>query len=98
MSDYMLGAKVRISVAITDVVSNQLADPSELVLKIRPPKGGLNTLTYGVDAALVRAGVGLYNAEIDLTMSGYWRWRWEASAPNAGVVEGILNVNRSGVL
>ena len=96
--DFILGATARLPVTITALVGNTMADPGGLVLKIRKPDQALVTLTYGTDAALVKASVGLYYVDVLLDQAGRWKWRWEASAPNTGVVEGWLEVRPSIVL
>lgn len=56
--------------------SGTLIDPTAVYLKYRDPAGMTTTLTYGVDAALVRESLGIYYAAIPITASGDWHYRW----------------------
>lgn len=72
---YDIGDKVRLKLK-DDVpiksISGIATDPSTVVWKVRPPGGPTVTYTYGVDAALVRTGVGVYYLEVSITKSGTW--------------------------
>lgn len=96
--NFIIGATARIPVTITDLASHALADPGGVVLKIRKPDKTLTTLIYGTDAAVIKASIGMYYADVVLDQSGTWKWRWEAAAPHTGVAEGYLDVLTSYVL
>ena len=51
-TSYDRGDLVRLTATFT--VSGVATDPSGVVLYVRQPSGTLTTLTYGVDAAIVR--------------------------------------------
>ena len=74
------------------------ADPGSVVLMLKQPLGTVSSLTYGIGVDIIRDGVGLYHAEILLTASGLWAYRWALSAPNAGAAEGVINVLKSKVI
>lgn len=97
-SDFLIGQTVRIPLTVTELSSNDLSDPSGITLKIRKPDQTLIVLTYGTDDALVKQSTGHYHADQVLNQPGNWLWRWEATAPNAGAVEGKLHVQASRVL
>ncbi|KIO49601.1 hypothetical protein [Nitrosospira sp. NpAV] len=97
-ASYLIGSVVRVSVSITDCATNILADPGGLILKVKPPAEAPTTFTYGVDSEVIKDADGVYHADITLDKSGEWRWRWEASTPNVGVVEGDLAVRASRVV
>jgi hypothetical protein len=75
-----------------------LADPGGLQLIVRAPSGTKTTYVFGTAAELVKDTVGRYHAYIIFTSPGLWRWRWEATAPHAGVDEGSQEVLKSRVL
>lgn len=94
---YLIGQVVRISVAATDADATA-ADPGGLALLVKSPDGTITTYTYGTAAEVVRTATGAYHADIALDTAGTWRWRWEATAPNAGADEGALTVLASKVV
>jgi len=96
-ASFLVGSTVRIPLAVRDI-TGQLADPGGLVLRIKPAGGTLQTMTYGAGADIVRDSMGMYHADILLSVPGVLRWRWEASAPNQGAFEGALNVDKSEVV
>lgn len=91
---YLPGQVVRISVRISDD-SGVAADPGAIALKVKLGVGAVDIYTYGVNAELIRDGVGLYHANIPLTAAGLWAYRWELQDPNAGAAEGVVNVQKS---
>ncbi len=97
MSDWLIGQAARISVEVKEF-GGTLADPGALRLKVKPPTGALQTFAYGTDAALVMDATGQYHVDLTLNQSGPWSWRWECDAPNAGAVEGSLQVRKSAVI
>lgn len=97
MSDWLIGQAARISVDVKDF-GGTLADPGALRLKVKPPTSELQTFVYGTDAALVKDAVGKYHVDLTLNASGAWAYRWECDAPNAGAIEGALQVRKSAVI
>lgn len=95
--DFIYGQTARIPVTITDI-NDAPADPGGLVLKIRKPDKVLITLTYGIDAEIVKVATGAYYTDVLLDQSGRWQWRWEASEPDTGVTESGIDVRPSHVL
>lgn len=73
-----LDSEVAVSAIIRDLEGN-LTDPVSITLQIHDSKSisGITTLTYGVDADLVRDGTGLYHALILGDRVGAWFYRWE---------------------
>ncbi len=98
MPDFMIGDTARIPVNVTSVATSLIADPGGLLIRIKKPDGTVTVVTYGSDAALIKDSVGNYHVDQLLDQAGLWRWRWEATAPNQGVVEGALNVIKSAVI
>ncbi len=70
-----IGDLVRVSAAFTDSAGMAI-DPTAVYVKYRTPAGTTTTLTYGVDAALVRDSAGNYHADISATDDGDWHYRW----------------------
>ena len=95
---FIIGDTARISVALTHPDTGSAVDPGGLTLQVRAPGGSLTTLTYGIDAAMVKEAVGQFRADIDLATAGVWHWRWTASGANKGVAEGQLTAKASQVL
>ncbi len=51
------------------------------------------TLHYGVDAALVREGVGIYHVDSDTTtVTSNWVWRFYATGTGAASANGVFYV------
>jgi len=72
---YTEGDATDLSWSFTDRATGLPADPSTLVLKVRSPRSGTRTYTYGTDAELVRDSVGVYSFHLDLNAGGHWHWR-----------------------
>lgn len=94
---FLVGDVARLPLRITDL-DGAAVDPAALTLKQKPPAGLLITHSYGAAAEIVKDGVGRYHADIPLTASGQWAYRWELAAPAAGAAEGIINVQKSRVI
>ena len=97
LETYLVGDIARISLGVADL-TGAIADPGGLVLRVKSATGSVTATTYGVEAVIVRDGLGAYHADIPLTAPGQWAYRWECSAPNAGAAEGVINVQKSRVI
>lgn len=95
-ADYLVGETARISLVLTDL-AGVAVDPGVLRLKYKDPAGALTTWLVAA-GQVVKDSVGNYHADLPLPTAGAWRYRWEADAPNAGAVEGVLAVRRSLVI
>lgn len=95
MSDglYFVGSVVRLSVDLADI-DGAPVDPGGLSLKVRTPVGALLVRDYQA-GEILRDGVGAFHADMTCDSAGAWAWRWES---NAGAVEGVFRVQRSGVV
>lgn len=91
---FIVGAVAHLWVKAADL-AGQAADPGAITLKIKPGAAPVTDYSYGVAPEVTRDGVGAYHANIPLTAAGLWAYRWELSAPNAGAVEGVINVQKS---
>ena len=94
---YIPGEVARISAHVADI-AGAAVDPGGVKLLVKPPSGPTVTYTYGIDAIVVRDSLGNYHADLPLTSSGVWAYRWELTAPNAGAAEGVITVQKSKVI
>lgn len=94
LNNVVFGAVVQIGLTIKNMQS-VLADPSALRLKLRDPDDVITTYVFGVDDEVVKDSVGSYHADLVMSKSGRWAYRWESDAPNAGADEGLIQVNKS---
>lgn len=76
MNSYDKGDLLRLSGTFLDASSGEVTDPQNVFLQYKNPVGVIVTLTYGVDAALIRNSTGFYYADISLTSSGSWWYRF----------------------
>lgn len=58
--------------------ANNLADPTEVTLRLKRPNGTLEVRTFSA-AEITREGVGTYYVILDGEEAGEWGYRWEAS-------------------
>lgn len=75
---YIEGDAIDLKWSFTDHTTGQPADPSSLILKIRSPRSGVQTYTYGQDQELMHDAEGEYSFHLDLNAGGFWRWRIES--------------------
>lgn len=94
---FIPGEVARLSLVVTDL-SGAAAEPGSITLRVKPGSGVVTNYAYGAAPEVVRDGVGLYHADILLTASGQWAYRWELSSPNAGAAEGVIVVLKSRVI
>lgn len=91
---YDIGDKPRISVTFTDLTGS-VGDPTGVTLRVKPPRGAASTLfTYGVDAALVRSGVGTYYLDYQIFTEGRHEYRWEGTGALQTANEGVFDVRK----
>ena len=68
-------------------------DPTSVIFKwIEPSEITVTTLTYGVDAELVKAAVGIYTVNLSLITDGVYNIRWEAGGDYVGAREHQITV------
>lgn len=96
-AEFVIGAVAKIAVTIKSD-AGQLADPSAFRLRVKSPSAVLTNYVYGSAAEIVKDAIGTYHAVIPLTEAGKWTYRWEADAPNAGALEGVISVKKSIVI
>lgn len=92
--EYVKGCSTRLS-AVFSNLSGTPIDPTDVVVRVKPPSGNIITYTYGVDDSVVRDGVGAYHADVVLDTSGPWAYRWEAFGIIRTAAEGSIKVKPS---
>lgn len=92
---YEVGDLVRCYGVFTDQDSVAL-DPTNVFFSYKNPAGTITTLTYGVDAALVKSGVGNYYVDITvpsaLTATGTWYYRFYSTGTGQTANEALFVV------
>jgi hypothetical protein len=68
------------------------ADPTTVRLRWKSVGGTEVVLTYGVDAAVVKDGTGVYHADITPVASGPHVFRWEGTGAVVAAAEGTFSV------
>lgn len=96
-NSYDVGDGIHTTVTFKTTVAGvrTLTDPSTVTFKTRSPAGAVTTLTYGVDAALVKDAVGSYHCDFNATAAGTWYYRWAGTGLAAGASEVQLQVKPS---
>ena len=87
INSYDKGDMVRIDGAFTDE-NDAPVDPQAVLFSSRNPAGTSVTLTYGVDADLVRDATGIYHVDINASLSGMWFYRWHSTGSGQAADEG----------
>lgn len=92
---YVLGAQIYLSATFTNAAGS-LVDPTGVLLKYKVSNGSTTTLTYGVDAALVKDSTGMYHAYFTPGSAGTYYFRWETSGTAmVGAYEGTFVIRSS---
>ena len=72
----MAGTLVTSTATFASTETGQVADPTTVTLKYRPPGGATQTVTYP-NALITRVSTGVYSAELDSTgLPGPWTAEW----------------------
>ncbi len=82
---YLAGDLVRVSMTVE--TSGIPTDPTTVVFKHKSPSGAVTTWTFGVNSQVVKDGVGIYRADIDVNAGGTWNFRWECSGAAQGAIQ-----------
>ena len=90
---YDIGDLVRVGTTFKNS-ADTLIDPTAVYVKYRTPAGVTTTLTYGVDAALVRDSLGTYHADVSITETGTWHYRWYSTGTGQGSEEHYFEVRQ----
>jgi len=96
MVEFLEGNKVRIAELFTRTTDSAAVDPAAVLFLYRIGEAGtVTTLTYGVDAGLVKDSTGNYHADIDLADFGTVYWEWRGTGTNQAADEGSFVVTKS---
>jgi hypothetical protein len=91
MDTVIAGASRIIDVTITDNDNaGALYDPPALVFKVRRPSGTVTTLTYPVDAALVRDSIGKFHVDVLFADVGNHGWSWHTGGTGPQIADGWI--------
>ena len=77
--EILQGTRARLTATFTALGSAVPGDPASVVFKIRTPAGVVTTLTYGVDAAVVKSATGVYYVDRTLDAKGIWWLQYKGS-------------------
>lgn len=89
---FVRGQLARVTAAFKD--ASVAVDPDTVTFRVRSPAGTVTAYVYGVDADVVRDGLGNYHVDLALPTAGAWYWRWEATGTYAAAEEGSLLVTK----
>lgn len=81
------GEVVRARNTYTDPDTGDLTDPATVTVVVRKPDSTTTTFTFGVDAALTKVSVGVYQILIPLDQTGTFKWKWTGTATNKVAVD-----------
>lgn len=84
---------VRIYATIKSI-SGVLIDPTTLNFTITEPTGSSFTYVYGVDSEVARESLGVFYAEYTVTLTGVYRYSWQALGNVVAAFTGSLNSQR----
>jgi hypothetical protein len=75
---YDVGDLIRCTGTFTNAAGTAI-DPATVYFKYKDPGGTKTTLTYGVDAAVVKSSTGVYYVDVNVDEVGTWYYRWQAT-------------------
>ena len=88
------GDKVRVSGLVEDAAGVD-TDPSVVKFTYRTPAGVVTTLTYGVEAALVKTATGQYYVDISADLPGVYTYRFWSTGNGQGASRGQFSVRKT---
>lgn len=87
----------RLSVQFQTLAGDAL-DPSVITFTLKKPGSASVAYTYGGSPSLImRTGVGAYYIDVNLDVSGIWRYKWIGSGDLIAAEEGSIFVRASNV-
>lgn len=93
MNTFAAGQRVRLSVAFANAAGTA-ADPAEVTLKYRDPRGTIVTKTYGA-AEVTKDSTGNYHFDVDVSIPGRWFYRYEGTGALVAADETAFSVENS---
>ena len=89
MKTYPLGTQLVLATTFLDAVTNQPADPTNVILEVMDPMGNATMPAVG------HPGVGLFKALFTPTLAGIWTCRWEATGAVVAATEHKFEIRAS---
>ena len=87
-NSYVLGQEVVIQLTLTNPITQSPIAADDLLLRIQPPSGP----EIDIPSGFANPSTGVYSYSQELTMSGLWSYRWEATGTFFAACEGALYV------
>lgn len=94
MDSFVVGNLVRVSVVFTNT-AGAAVDPTVVKCLVRTPAGVTTTLTYGTDAALIKATTGSYYLDVDASSEGIWYYRFYSTGTGQAAADGAFAISDS---
>lgn len=92
-----IGDRVRLAATFQDLNGN-LTDPTTITLTVRKPNSPSVTYAYALSPAIVtKDAVGKYHVDLDLHLSGAWKYKWAGAGAVIAAEEGRIFVRSSSV-
>jgi hypothetical protein len=91
------GDEAYLYVTFTNRTTGALADPTTVALAVQDPQGGTVHKTWA-GGSVFRTGVGQFYALQNLTLGGFWLWRWVGDGAIKAAVQGRILVEPASVL
>jgi hypothetical protein len=88
---YDVGDGVRFKCSFKDL-DDAAADPTTVTALIKDPSGNVETLVYGVDAAVIKSATGIYYVDRTIDEAGIWRHRWTGTGALTVAEESSVSV------
>ena len=79
MDDIEIGDLVETFATFTNPATGAPFDPDVVFFRVKAADGTVVTEEFGVDAAVIKLGVGSCQRNIDALAAGSWRYRWFAT-------------------
>jgi hypothetical protein len=92
MNRYDVGDTVKVTATFTRTDTGALTDPSTVTCTFLRPDRTTQT------ASTSSSSTGVWDAEVDVDVSGVWRYRFLGTSADVGVEEGAFVVRRQRVV
>lgn len=67
-------------------------DPTTIALEVTTPTGVTTTYAYPTSTNITRQSAGNYTGTFDVTMAGYYKWRWVGTTAVKSAAQGFVGV------
>jgi hypothetical protein len=94
---YDIGDRIRLGATFQDL-NGTLADPTTVSLMVKKPNMPAVTYNYALSPAIVtKDSVGRYHVDLDLHLSGTWKYKWIGTGTIIAAEEGRIFVRPTDV-